>query len=232
MGFIFPGVALLARWSGSARTGELASCSAFSFEQAGGALLLLALTSVAWPLAFRRLDSALYAMTWAFPLAAAIGLWFYLVGLGVAVCRPLPFRGELLSAINATGLASIAAAFWFFFRPRLGRVVDSNPQKWDFATMKYSLLAPVFPLDSSRDFGFRKLFLIVATFVVSQAILDRILSRYMPLFDAHEWELVMLAILLSYGTLFLALSEAYVMWIVRQKCRAVGRKMTIREFSL
>jgi uncharacterized membrane protein YjfL (UPF0719 family) len=231
MGFIFPGVSLLARWLGAAKPGELASCSDFSFELAGALLLVLAVTTMAWPLALKRLNSALYAMAWAFPVTATLGLWFYLGGLGVSVCKPLPRQSLVLLVTNAIGLISVCAVFWLFFRARLRRVVDSNPQKWDFVSMKYSLVAPALPLDSARRFGLAQVLGIAAVLLGAHVALGYVLGRSMSVPQARAWEGVIVVMLLAYLAMLLALGQAYTMWIVHKRCKAAGRKMTIREFS-
>lgn len=231
LGFIFPGVTLLAKWSGAARPGDLASCARFSYETVAMILSALALITVAWPLALRRLDSALFAMAWLLPVVGTLGLWFYLAGLGVAVCRPLPLLDAVSLFMNVFGLSSTAALFWFFFRPQIRRVVETSPKKWDFESMKYSLWAPVSSQSGDRRFGVGKVLAVLGSLVLAQQALEFVLRRYMSLGQAREWEGAMLMMLLGYVALLFAVAQLYTMFVVYKKCSAMGRKMTIREFG-
>ncbi len=239
MGFVFPGVVLLAQKLGSPRPGEIAACTSFSFDAAGTTLLALAAVTIAWPLAFRRLNSALYFMAWAFPWAGTTALWFFLVAIAIAVCTPLPYSEILLPALNLLFSTVTLTVFWLVLRPRVPLAIEANSPKWDFDKMKYSLFASAISQQRVGRIkrgavvksGIAAFATAVGVLIVVRWILDWILTRYMSQAAAHHWEGVSLLIVISYGVVLVALGQAYAMYIVYRKCTAVGGKMRIKEFS-
>jgi hypothetical protein len=239
MGFVFPGVALLTRKFGSPRPGEIAACSSFSFDAAGAALLVLAVVTIAWPLAFRRLNSALYFMAWAFPWAGTTASWFFLGAIAIVACTPLPYSGILLPALNLLFSTVTLAAFWLVLRPRVPLAIEANPPKWDFDKMEYSLFASAMSpqragrtkRDAAVKSGIAAFATAVGVLIVVRWILDWTLTRHMSLAAARDWEGTSLLMAISYGVVLVALGQAYAMYVVYRKCVAVGGKMRIREFS-
>jgi len=131
------------------------------------------------------------------------------------------------------------AAFWLFLRTRLPVTLEANPQKWNFAQMEYSLLAPVLsPRVTQRansssvgKSSIVAILVVLGAILVAREMLDWILTRYMPLAAARDWQGVTLLVFMSYIGLFVALGQAYAMYIVYKRSKALGAKMTIKEFS-
>ena len=239
LGFIFPGAVLLDRHFGSPKPGGISACSSFDFDLAGGILLALTLLTLAWPLAFRKLNSALYFMAWAFPWATTIGLWFYLAGMGIVLCTPLPYPEPMLWSANSLFATLAAAIFWFYLRPRLPLAIEQNTPKWDFDRMEYSLFASAISpqaLARMKPGAVKRAVVMafgasVGALLLLRWILDVLLTRYMPLSAARGWEGTVLAIGISYGLFLLVPGQAYAMYIVYRKCAAIGGRMRIKEYS-
>ncbi len=233
MGFIFPGIVLLSKMFGSPHPGGFASCTSFSFELTGIVIFVFALTVITWPLGFRRFNSALYFMAWAFPWTMTTALWFFLGGTAIVLCADLPYSGILLPATNTVFLVLSILIFWFFLRPRLSATLNNNPQKWDFEKMQFSLLSPVISAGGMRrtKSGFVALLVTVGSILIIPKTLDLVLMRYMSSSTAKDWEAVFLLMLISYGCLLIALGQAFTIYLVYMRCKVIGAKLRIKEFS-
>ncbi|HYA21347.1 MAG TPA: hypothetical protein VEG25_12005 [Burkholderiales bacterium] len=182
----------------------------------------------------KRLNSVFHFGLCGLVAFGAYGLWFLAAITEAMFCPPMP-GADIVFPLLIVGLAVFAGSiFWFHTRWMLPKVLEINPQKWDFEKMQYSIMAPTIRPDGKSmkrvttlmlAGGFLGIFLGALSF--REFMADKPTAA---LIDA--WLPMMIGWFVVYVFIgYFAVSKVYSIWIVHKKCKAVGRKMTIKEFS-
>jgi len=230
IGFIYPGVTLLAKWSRPpGGWNPIQDCAAFPPEIPGIILLTFIIILGITPFFYRWLNSAIYAHTcnsiWSF----AVGFWFLSSSFGVILCPPWRYAEIILTGFAIGFPFCTVVLFWVYFRPRLLKVVEINPLAYNFETMQYSMNTPLLRVDGKSSFAVNKLMMVggLVGLALGKIVLDRVLGT-----RANDVIGVLVLLALSFFFIgLLAVNAIYLIWIIHKKSKEKGRKMTIKEFS-
>jgi hypothetical protein len=228
MGLIYPGGPFLGQILGE---DDLAQCTYIPIHVVGSAYLIILLFLILMPLAYRRLNSAIYVMITGILGGAAVGLWFIATSFSTVLCVHQLYPARLF-AIFAFILVLTASFFVLYMLPRIQKTVEYNSQKWNFTTMEYSILAPTYRPDGISSHNIMRLSVIGG---VAGIILPGIA---LPFNDPQLQEIVRQwlgsSALFIGGLWFIAIlvpSELHAVWIVHKMSKSKGQKMTVKEFS-
>jgi hypothetical protein len=224
LGFIYPGGPLLGG-------GEAAQCGYVQPPLVALGFVAILPLLVLMPLAYKRFNSAIYVMLTGIFAASAIGMWFLVTAFASALCPPLPHVEKLLALFVALAVFA-TLGFWLHLRMKIPRTIEFNGHKWNFDTMEYSLAAPIFRPDGRS--GRQVLRLSVVAGVVGILLGGLTLPIDDEQFRNATRDWLGTSALFVAGLWFLGYlvpGELYATWLVHKKAKAMGRKMTVKEFS-
>jgi len=227
LGFIYPGAPLLAKWSHINAGDPLAYCTAFSHETVGIVLVCELAAMLGWAVLFRLRNDGVLALLEAVPFGLLMATWFSAVGLGIALCRPLPAFDVLYPLVHAC-LLPVAVYCIVWMHVHLPRTIEFNKHVYDFEKGRLALFSAAVRPDGAtvkaRHFVYVAIF-----FALAKVILDYLLAPKVSGQFVGEWEGVIGMTALGYLFLVLAASGISTAWHVARGSRGV--KMMIKEFS-
>jgi len=229
-GVMFPGIGLLSKWLNPNYIPNPAIiCEAIPGELSGSILLIEVIILYIWKSLLIKTNNAIFLMGYgAFGIFSFGSIFFLITNVGI-FCPPIaPNLNDLYTFLVLFFLFTAVIAFIFSIRTNTKKAIYMNSKKFDFDKMTFSINAPLTHISGKRISS-------IAIYVSSAGIFGLILSKSFGGYLNDESRLLSLVMVGTFITwyiwCYLLLSQLYTIKYVNAKCKALGKVMTIKEFS-